>query len=78
MSLMSRLMGWMARLPPAATHDVVVEKNLEVPMSARDLGSREPLVTATTLREASQQVYHDPDHPFAVIRPIVNKHQADQ
>ena len=32
MSLMSRLMGWMASLPPVETHDVVVEKGPEVPM----------------------------------------------
>ena len=31
MSLMSRLMGWMARLPLVETHDVVVETGLAVP-----------------------------------------------
>jgi putative CocE/NonD family hydrolase len=31
-SIASRLMGWAFRLPPAETHDVVVEKDLPVPM----------------------------------------------
>jgi putative CocE/NonD family hydrolase len=36
----------------------------------RNLGSGEPLVSATTMRVAEQQVYHDPDHPSAVILPL--------
>jgi predicted acyl esterase len=55
MSLMSRLMGWLFQLPPAETHDVVVEKDLEVPMpdgvviltdhyAPRALGSRPTLL----------------------------------
>jgi uncharacterized protein len=38
---------------------------------ARNLGTGEPLATATTMREAQQQVYHDPDHPSAIILPVM-------
>ncbi len=48
------------------------------PRWARNLGSGEPFATATTLREALQQVYHDPDHPSGVILPLVDERQADQ
>jgi putative CocE/NonD family hydrolase len=37
----------------------------------RNLGTGEPLATATTMREASQQVYHDPEHPSHVRLPVV-------
>jgi hypothetical protein len=30
MSLMSRLMAWMAKLPPAETYNVAVEKDVSV------------------------------------------------
>jgi uncharacterized protein len=40
------------------------------PRYARNTGSGEPLATATTLLRADQQVYHDPDHPSAVILPV--------
>ena len=36
----------------------------------RNLGSGEPLATATTLRIAEQHVYHDPDHPSVVFLPV--------
>src|SRR5262245_5128165 len=32
MSFASRLIGWLMRLPPAETHDVVVKRDLQVPM----------------------------------------------
>lgn len=32
MSLVSRLLGWMFKLPPAETYDVVVERDVKVPM----------------------------------------------
>ena len=32
MSVTSRLIGWIFKLPPAETHDVVVERDLKVPM----------------------------------------------
>jgi uncharacterized protein len=32
MSLMSRLMGWMAKLQPPETHDIVITRDLHVPM----------------------------------------------
>lgn len=38
----------------------------------RNLGSGEPLATATTMRAAEQRVYHDPDHPSAVLLPVVD------
>lgn len=40
------------------------------PRYARNLGSGEPLITAMTLRIAEQSVYHDPNHPSAVILPL--------
>ncbi len=42
------------------------------PRWARNPGSGEPLATATTLVAADQTLYHDPDHPSALILPIVN------
>ena len=36
----------------------------------RNLGSGEPLVSATIMCEASQQVYHDPDPPSALTLPV--------
>jgi putative CocE/NonD family hydrolase len=41
------------------------------PRWARNLGSGEPLATATTLCTADQSVYHDPAHPSAVVLPIL-------
>lgn len=43
------------------------------PRWARNPGSGEPLATATTLIAADQTIYHDPDHPSALILPIVNQ-----
>lgn len=40
------------------------------PRFARNTGSGEPLGAATTLIAADQTVYHDPDHPSAVILPV--------
>jgi putative CocE/NonD family hydrolase len=40
------------------------------PRFARNLGSGEPLATATTLHVAEQRVYHDPAHPSAVVLPL--------
>jgi putative CocE/NonD family hydrolase len=42
------------------------------PRFARNLGSGEPLATATTLRVADQTVYHDPEHPSAILLPILH------
>ena len=42
------------------------------PHFARNLGSGEPLGTATSLLVAEQQVYHDPDHPSAIILPVTD------
>jgi putative CocE/NonD family hydrolase len=40
------------------------------PRYNRNPGTGEPRATATTLRAADQQVFHDPEHPSAVILPI--------
>jgi putative CocE/NonD family hydrolase len=40
------------------------------PRYARNLGTGEPRPTATELRAADQEVYHDPAHPSAVILPV--------
>jgi len=40
------------------------------PRFARNPGSGEPLATATTLLRAEQRVFHDPDHPSAIILPV--------
>ena len=40
------------------------------PRYARNLGSGEPLATATTFRVAEQHVFHDPDHPSAIAIPV--------
>ncbi|MBU7018468.1 MAG: CocE/NonD family hydrolase, partial [Theionarchaea archaeon] len=41
------------------------------PRYARNLESKDPLITATTMRIAKQSVYHDPAHPSAVILPLL-------
>lgn len=33
MSILSRILGSVAKLPPAQTHDVLVERDLKVPMA---------------------------------------------
>ena len=38
----------------------------------RNLGTGESAATATTMKTADQQVYHDPEHPAAVILPVMN------
>lgn len=40
------------------------------PRFARNPGTGEPRATATTLRAADQAVYHDPEHPSAVVLPV--------
>ena len=32
MSLVSRLTGWILKLPPAETYDIVIERDIKVPM----------------------------------------------
>jgi putative CocE/NonD family hydrolase len=41
------------------------------PRYARNLGSGEPLATATTLVAADQAVFHDPAHPSAIVLPVI-------
>ena len=40
------------------------------PRYARNPGTGEPIAGATTLLAAEQAVFHDPDHPSAVILPV--------
>ena len=40
------------------------------PRFARNLGGGEPLATAVTMHVADQQIWHDPDHPSAIVLPI--------
>lgn len=42
------------------------------PLYARNLGSGEPIATATTFRVADQQVLHDAEHPSVLLLPIVS------
>jgi putative CocE/NonD family hydrolase len=42
------------------------------PRYARNPGSGEPLGTAITLKAADQHVFHDPEHPSAVILPVTS------
>jgi putative CocE/NonD family hydrolase len=41
------------------------------PLFARNTGSGEPLATATTLRVADQEVWHDASHPSCVVLPVI-------
>jgi putative CocE/NonD family hydrolase len=40
------------------------------PLFARNLGSDEPLSTATTLIAVTHEVFHDPEHPSAIEIPL--------
>ncbi|MGW0949217.1 CocE/NonD family hydrolase [Streptomyces sp. NPDC002623] len=40
------------------------------PRYNRNLGTGEPTATATTLRAADQQVFHDPARPSAIVLPV--------
>lgn len=40
------------------------------PRFSRNLGSGEPFGSATTMRVAEQQVWHDADHPSAIVLPV--------
>ena len=42
------------------------------PRFIRNLGSGEPLATATKLMVADQAVYHDPAHPSSILLPITS------
>ncbi len=43
------------------------------PRFTRNLGTGEPLATATKLRVAEQSVFHDPEHPSAILLPILRE-----
>ncbi len=40
------------------------------PRFARNLGGGEPFGSATMMRVADQEVWHDPDHPSAIVLPV--------
>ncbi|MEU9448955.1 hypothetical protein [Streptomyces sp. NPDC048277] len=40
------------------------------PRFARNPGTGEPRATATALRAADQQVFHDPGRPSALVLPV--------
>jgi uncharacterized protein len=42
------------------------------PRFVRNAGSGEPLATGTKFCVADQSVYHDPDHPSAIVLPVLN------
>ena len=42
------------------------------PRFVRNPGSGEPLATGTKLCVADQVVYHDPEHPSAIVLPVLN------
>ena len=46
------------------------------PRYARNLGSGEPLATATTFRAADQDVFHDPGRPSALVIPVWSRGDA--
>jgi hypothetical protein len=41
------------------------------PRFSRNTGSGEPLATARTLVAADQSVFHDPEHPSALLLPVM-------
>jgi putative CocE/NonD family hydrolase len=42
------------------------------PLYARNLGTGEAIATATRMRAADQEVFHDPEHPSAVELPVAS------
>jgi putative CocE/NonD family hydrolase len=46
------------------------------PRYVRNTGSGEPLASATKLLVAEQSIYHDPDHPSAIILPVIDAGRA--
>src|SRR5262249_6991715 len=42
------------------------------PRYARNPGSGEPLVSATTLVKADQEIFHDAEHPSALVLPVTS------
>jgi putative CocE/NonD family hydrolase len=42
------------------------------PRFTRNPGSGEPVATATKLLVADQAVFHDPDHPSAILLPVLD------
>jgi predicted acyl esterase len=60
--------------PLAADLSVMGEVSVDLFVrSSLDPGSGEPLGTATTLIAADQAVYHDPDHPSAIVLPVKDR-----
>jgi hypothetical protein len=44
----------------------------------RNLGSGEPLATGTKLFVVDQTVYHDPEHPSAILLPVLAAVASDE
>ena len=42
------------------------------PLFSRNLGTGEPIATATRMRAADQEVFHDPEHPSAIELPVAS------
>jgi predicted acyl esterase len=40
------------------------------PRFIRNLGTDEPLATATKMRIANQAIFHDPDRPSGIVLPV--------
>jgi hypothetical protein len=40
------------------------------PRFVRNLGGGDPLATAVSMHIAEQEVWHDPEHPSAIVLPI--------
>jgi len=65
MSILSRLMAWVSKLPPAETHDVAVERNLAIELpdgvvlradhySPRNLGARPTVLVRSTYTDRTK------------------------
>jgi hypothetical protein len=66
MSISSRIIAKVFKLPAPETHDVVVERNLKVPMPDGVV-----LLADHYYPRGSQIVYHDLAHPSAIILPAL-------
>jgi putative CocE/NonD family hydrolase len=54
-------------------HNIRVQvSSAAFPRFARNLGTDESLATATTIKVADQSIFHDPEHPSALILPIID------
>ena len=62
---------WRSGRGPIASERIRVQVSSGAhPRFARNLGTGELLATATTHLIADQTIYHDPEHPSAILLPI--------